>query len=284
MTKALTFNNVQLVPVIRNNQPWIKSADLAKALGYKSEKAVSKVYSRNSDEFSNDMSVVSNLGTTGKPNLVRIFSLRGCHLLAMFARTPVAKAFRKWILDVLDSIADGTIKPVSETITPEQQCTLQDIVRAKVEAIPEEQRIGCFPHIWKRFNSHFRIAKYSQLPQARMGEAIAYLTQLEVATKAIEASKSAPAIRTVKRSCGLKNYLDYIEEEARILYDELTKAGGPGSLFLALDQHSHNVPLSLYQELLLQSVHNYTNMALTGAKLLLDGIKGCKGIKQHNLL
>lgn len=35
---------------------------------------------------------------------VRIFSLRGCHLLAMFARTPVAKAFRRWVLDVLDAL------------------------------------------------------------------------------------------------------------------------------------------------------------------------------------
>ncbi|MGC6299300.1 hypothetical protein ACMXZB_12455, partial [Pasteurella multocida] len=31
-----------------------------------------------------------------------IFSLRGCHLIAMFARTPIAKEFRKWVLDILD--------------------------------------------------------------------------------------------------------------------------------------------------------------------------------------
>lgn len=29
----------------------------------------------------------------------RIFSLRGAHLLAMFARTEIAKQFRKWILN-----------------------------------------------------------------------------------------------------------------------------------------------------------------------------------------
>ena len=33
---------------------------------------------------------------------VRIFSLRGAHLIAMFARTKVAKDFRKWVLDILD--------------------------------------------------------------------------------------------------------------------------------------------------------------------------------------
>lgn len=34
---------------------------------------------------------------------VCIFSLRGAHLIAMFANTPIAKEFRKWVLDSLDS-------------------------------------------------------------------------------------------------------------------------------------------------------------------------------------
>lgn len=38
---------------------------------------------------------------------MRIFSLRGAHLVAMFARTPKAKAFRRWVLDVLDAITQG---------------------------------------------------------------------------------------------------------------------------------------------------------------------------------
>lgn len=33
---------------------------------------------------------------------VRIFSLRGAHLLGMFARSPVARDFRRWILDQLE--------------------------------------------------------------------------------------------------------------------------------------------------------------------------------------
>lgn len=40
------------------------------------------------------------------PVKLRIFSLRGCHLLAMFARTPVAKAFRRWVLDVIERYGD----------------------------------------------------------------------------------------------------------------------------------------------------------------------------------
>lgn len=106
MSQALCFNEFTFSPVTRDNQPWFKSSELARALGYSSEKAVANIYRRNEDEFSNDMSVVINSSTTGIPVMTRIFSLRGCHLLAMFARTPVAKAFRRWVLDVIEKYGD----------------------------------------------------------------------------------------------------------------------------------------------------------------------------------
>ena len=106
MSQALCFNEFTFSPVTRDNQPWFKSSELARALGYSSEKAVANIYRRNEDEFSNDMSVVINSSTTGIAVMPRISSLRGCHLLAMFARTPVAKAFRKWVLDVIERYGD----------------------------------------------------------------------------------------------------------------------------------------------------------------------------------
>ena len=75
-------------------------------------------------------------------------------------------------------------RPVPQTaeaaITPDQQCTLQAIVRARVEGIPAERRSkGLYPQIWSRFNNHFRLGSYKQLPQCRMSEAVAYLTRME---------------------------------------------------------------------------------------------------------
>lgn len=32
----------------------------------------------------------------------RVFSLRGAHLIGMFARTAKAQAFRRWVLDILE--------------------------------------------------------------------------------------------------------------------------------------------------------------------------------------
>lgn len=107
MAISLCFNKFTFSPVIRDSQPWFKSSELARALGYKDENSVRRIYERNADEFTENMTqVVENLDTVNLTVRARIFSLRGCHLLAMFARTPVAKAFRKWVLDVIERYGD----------------------------------------------------------------------------------------------------------------------------------------------------------------------------------
>lgn len=113
-SQSLSFNGVVLTPLSLGGQLWIRSSELAVALGYKREDALSRVYERNADEFADDMTQVVEISTdrqcdglgnfgTGRS---RIFSLRGCHLLTMFAQTPLAKVFRKWVLDVLDRFGD----------------------------------------------------------------------------------------------------------------------------------------------------------------------------------
>lgn len=213
MTQALTFNEITFSPVTHQNSLWIRAAELARALGFTREDKVAQIYQRHADEFTPDMTqlieivaepqneVPGNMGA----GRCRIFSLRGCHLLAMFARTPVAKQFRHWVLDVLDKLAEeerAKTKPVENPdklptpdapLTPDQQCTLQAIVRAKVEALPREQRGGLYPKTWSRFNNHFRLAKYCQLPQSRLSEAVAYLTQLDM-TEGKQALTTPPAL------------------------------------------------------------------------------------------
>lgn len=100
---ALSFNDVEFSEVLYEGKRWLQSADIARALGYANDNAVARIYARNEDEFTADMTEKVKLTLSGNlQKEVRIFSLRGAHLLAMFARTKVAKAFRKWVLDVLD--------------------------------------------------------------------------------------------------------------------------------------------------------------------------------------
>lgn len=199
MTQALTFNDVTLTPITHQNSLWIRAAELARALGYCDESKVSRLYRRNAGEFTQDMTQLIEIsaeaqnGLLGSAGRCRIFSLRGCHLLAMFARTPVAKAFRRWVLDVLEKYAaeqqsrsrplaeDMVLPPADAPISPADQSILQALVRAKVEGISADKRgKGLFPQIWSRFNNHFRLGSYKQLPQCRMAEAVTYLMGLEL--------------------------------------------------------------------------------------------------------
>ncbi|GJC04109.1 P22AR C-terminal domain-containing protein [Aeromonas hydrophila] len=103
---SIRFHDTQFTVIPHHGQPWLTATQIAQALGYAREDAVSRIYTRNADEFTSNMTttvkltVVRQTGSVEMEN--RIFSLRGAHLIAMFSRTALAKEFRRWVLDVLD--------------------------------------------------------------------------------------------------------------------------------------------------------------------------------------
>lgn len=96
-------------------------------------------------------------------------------------------------------------------LTPDQQRTLQDIVDSKVLAIAGGSgptRRVYYSRIWGNFNKHFRIAKYSQLPQSRLSEGIAYLVNMEIREpKELPRQKELPPSRNKYEA-----YIDRVEE------------------------------------------------------------------------
>ena len=181
MEMALTFNGITLSPIPHQNSPWIRSVELARALGYSSEKSVSNIYNRNQDEFSNDMSVVINLSTTDTPAPSRIFSLRGCHLVAMFARTPVAKAFRRWVLDVLDMLdaEQHAASPTPDDFTGTLSITPSSVADRK----PLRALVGSWAQVsglpfaacWNQLKAAFNLANIKELPQEWIPDALAWV-------------------------------------------------------------------------------------------------------------
>lgn len=108
-----------------------KGPQIEGALGYGQANRVTDLYNRNADEFTNSMTALVKLpdlppqnaeagtdlrhqtddtdteldlqsASAGQRREVRIFSLRGAHLLGMLANTEPAKDFRRWVLDVLE--------------------------------------------------------------------------------------------------------------------------------------------------------------------------------------
>lgn len=98
----LTFHNTSFSYMEMAGQVWLTASEIGHALEYADDKAVQRIYSRHSDEFTEKMTGVVKLTTPSGMQDSRVFSLRGAHLIAMFARTPVAKEFRRWVLDILD--------------------------------------------------------------------------------------------------------------------------------------------------------------------------------------
>jgi hypothetical protein len=100
---VLVFENIEFDVVDIHNVPWLRGKQIADALTYQNPRqAIDDLYSRNADEFTDEMTQLVDLDTAGGRQQVRIFSPRGCYLLGMLARTERAKTFRAWVLDVLE--------------------------------------------------------------------------------------------------------------------------------------------------------------------------------------
>ena len=110
---TLTFQTTSLSVINQHNQTFISARDLGLALTYKNPTSdIMRIYDRNADEFTAEMTALIEMPTAGGLQKVRIFSLRGAHLIAMFARTKVAKDFRKWVLDILDREVSQKMKEI----------------------------------------------------------------------------------------------------------------------------------------------------------------------------
>lgn len=172
---TLTFNEINFNPVERNGQIWLTSTEIAKALGYARTDNISRIYNRNKDEFTGSMTatinmVVKGFGSgEGNKRDVRIFSLRGCHLLAMFARTDIAKAFRKWVLDILDKEVGAPVE-VSVFSTVADRKPLVAAVNtfcAKTGAF--------YGDVWKMMHQRFGLTGVDEMTVEQVPQAIDYV-------------------------------------------------------------------------------------------------------------
>ena len=181
MSQALSFQSVVFDVIQQNQQPWVRGIQIGYALGYPNPRqSIAKLYDSHADEFTAAMTAVVTLPTEGGPQETRIFSLRGCHLLAMFARTPVAKQFRRWVLDVLDKLAEEERARIAEDVTPSAS-------RPSRRTDPERKALTAIINTWvgmapvhyasarAQVNAHFGVASVDALTVAQVKEAIRYV-------------------------------------------------------------------------------------------------------------
>lgn len=182
---ALTFRDTQFDVVDQSGQPWLRGYQIGTALGYTNQPdaAVRKIFDRNADEFTSSMTALVELDTAGGKQQVRIFSLRGVHLLAMLSRTKVAKEFRRWVLDVLEGIAEAPAKTKRQPkalpngLTIDQQSAIKGLVKARAESLPAEKRAKAVITCWSALKSKFGCT-YKEIPPDQFTDAIGLVARL----------------------------------------------------------------------------------------------------------
>lgn len=172
---ALSFNEVNFTPIQQDGQIWISSTELAKALDYKHVDSVTKIFSRNADEFDFTMTQTVNLTVSNKNNELqevktRIFSLRGCHLVAMFSRTAVAKMFRKWALNVL---AKEVGQPVAKTHKSERTA----LHEAHALLVTKTKHLNV-NEAWRLIHQRFNVDHIEDIPYDAIPVAVEYVHHL----------------------------------------------------------------------------------------------------------
>lgn len=146
-----------------------------------------------------DFEVFSNSGKNsegGRPSQEYTCTLDMGKELCMVENNEKGRIARRYFIECERRLLSA--EPVENpdklpSLSPSHRSELKGIVDAKLSTYPASVQGKARSEIWTRFNRHFRIAEYAQLPAERMAEARDYLIELEV--KALKALPTAtPAL------------------------------------------------------------------------------------------
>lgn len=103
MKSIVKFENKEFELVNVGGVPMMTATQIGSALNIIEKNGGAKIYNRHADEFTPEMTRIIKQSRTR----VRVFNREGAWLIGMFARTPKAAAFRKWVLTALAAHVDG---------------------------------------------------------------------------------------------------------------------------------------------------------------------------------
>lgn len=135
----------------------------------------------------------------GKEQPLILMTRDGFTILVMGFTGKKAMEWKLRYMDAFNAMERELCKPTQaeqlapSALTPEQCRQLHDVMDAKMSSIPQDQRRGAYAGAWTRFNRHFRIAKYEQLPPEKFSEALEYLINMQLRQKALPSQETLPA-------------------------------------------------------------------------------------------
>lgn len=173
VTESFNFDNFTVRAINRNSDIWFVAEDVCSVLGLTNPSMALKAL--DDDERSK-----FNLGRQGEANII---NESGMYALILRSRKPEAKRFRKWVTsEVLPAIRKTGA--YSLAISKAQQGELATLIAERFPSGKDR------PYAWSRFNNHFRLASYKDLPANRFEEACEYIkTMLGIARDAQDRGK-----------------------------------------------------------------------------------------------
>lgn len=201
------MNQAQAFPVpsvsLIQNRPAATSIDIAEHFGKRHDDVVKSIRNLSSncpESFSaRNFAEAEYTDEQGKPRPMFTVFFDGFILLVMGYTGKKALTMKLAYIDAFNAMREklerAKTEPVENpdklpSLSPSHRSELKGIVDAKLSTYPASVQGKARSEIWTRFNRHFRIAEYAQLPAERMAEARDYLIELEV--KALQALPTAP--------------------------------------------------------------------------------------------
>ncbi len=141
----------------------------------------------------------SNSQISPKVRALTLWTERGAARHAKMLNSDKARDMFELLEETFFRVARKQIQEALE-LTPADRSDLKALVDAKLSTCPAHLQGKARSELWARFNRHFRIAEYAQLPQEKMADARDYIITLELrALKGVETRKT-PALPKVKAS------------------------------------------------------------------------------------
>lgn len=150
-------------------------------------------------EFKNCVTESNSVGIGKRTSNLTLWTERGAARHAKMLNSDKAWDMFELLEETFFRVA---VKQVQEALelTPADRSDLKALVDAKLSTCPAHLQGKARSELWARFNRHFRIAAYNQLPQEKMAEARDYIITLELRALSAVETRKAPALPKVKAS------------------------------------------------------------------------------------
>lgn len=133
-------------------------------------------------EFKHNVEILDSVKIARNVNALTLWTERGAARHAKMLNSDRAWDVFELLEETFFRVVKDDAAPTSGPLSPSHRAELKAIVDAKLSTYPAELQGKARAELWTRFNRHFKIAEYAQLPVSRLAEARDYLIEVQMRT------------------------------------------------------------------------------------------------------